>query len=233
MSRSSRRDSVNPHWQKRRGVLFSPHRHPCSPLSFFKHNFQIPLWPSCPYSLHFSVGWSSPLLTKERAGKSLAWPIFSRNAVGLEQQQDHQPGPQPALHQPELALISSWGCWRPTSDGRRGRSRIISPTPPHSRPPMNTSQVLPRTPLSTHRYFCACSQPCLALLQRSVEKRQRGRERIYLFSSSRSLPTPFSSPRDHSGEEEENLKTKRSTPIYPDAFSDLHSSISLPPSSDS
>jgi len=78
----------DPRWQKRR-VLFSPHRHPCSPLSFLKHSFQTELWPSCPCPLLFSVGWSSSLLTEECAGKSLSWPIFSRNAVGLEQQEDH------------------------------------------------------------------------------------------------------------------------------------------------
>lgn len=166
MSRPCRRDRVNPHWQKRRGVPFSPHRHRCSPLSFLKHSFQTPLWPSCPCSLRFPMGWISSLLTEERAGKSLSWPIFSRNAVGLEQQEDHQLGLQLALPQPGLALIRSRGCLRPTSDGTKGRSRSISPTHPHSCPPVNISQVLPRTLLSIHRYFCAHSQPCLALLQR-------------------------------------------------------------------
>lgn len=49
------------------------------------------------------------------------------------------------------------------------------------------------------------------LSQRSVEVRQRKIEkaRLFLFSSSFSLPTPSSLPRDHSGEQEKNLKTQK------------------------
>lgn len=180
------------------------------------------------------MGWSSSLLTEERAGKSLSWPIFSRNAVGLEQQEDHRPGLRPALPQPGRALTSSRGCLSPTPDGRRGGSRSISPTHPHSCPPVNTPQVLPRTPyLSTVTFVPAPSPAWLSSRDQWRRDREGERERAVLFISSCSLPTRSSSPRDHGGGGEGNLDIKTSTPIYPDAFSDFCSSISLSPSSDS
>lgn len=142
------------------GSSFPRHRHPCSSLLFFKHSFQTQPWLSCPCSLCVPLEWSFSLLMEEHPG------LFS--AGMLEKQEDHQL----ALPQTAPALISSWGCLHPSSNGRGGRTRSFSPTHSFLLPTHEDISGTTEASLSICYYFCAHSQPCLAVLQRSVEKRQ-------------------------------------------------------------